>query len=87
MGGGSWRGWRVAYIPCAFECFQVNELSCYIFVAQVALVLFQQAAAEFCVFGLRDRVFDVGFLKAIERDDDAIDFGKRVVEVALCCGF
>lgn len=72
-----------SYIPCPLEGFQIHELAGDGFVAQVGFVLLQQPAADFGVFGLRDGVFDVGFFETVERDDDAVDFGEGVVEVAL----
>ncbi len=71
------------YIPRSLESFQVHKFSGYCLVTEVRLVLLEQTAAELGVLGLRDRVFDVCLLEAIEGDYDAIDFGQRILKIFL----
>ncbi|KAL9107431.1 MAG: hypothetical protein Q9187_008428, partial [Circinaria calcarea] len=52
-------------------------------VAQGRLVLLQQPTTRLRVLGLGDRILDVGLFEPVERDDDAVDDGQGVVEIAL----
>lgn len=71
------------YIPLRFECFQVHKRVGNALVAEIGFVLLQEPSAELGVFIFGNGVLDIGLLETLECDDDAVDFGKRVVEVSL----
>lgn len=72
-----------SYIPIPLESLQVDEFIRDRLIAEGGLVLLQQTAARLRVLGFGDRVLDVGLFEPVERDDDAVDDGEGVVEIAL----
>lgn len=74
---------KPTYIPLALERIQVDEFPRNSLVFQNRLILVQQSTTELCVLAFRDRVPDIGLFQPIKGDDDAIDFGKRIVEVSF----
>jgi hypothetical protein len=74
------------YIPFLLEGLKIAKSARDRLVCQVGLVLLQQAAARLGVVGFGDRVLEVRLLEAVKGDDDAVDFGERIVEVALGVG-
>ena len=83
MTPGGWVLPWIAYIPFPFKGFKIHELSTDILVAQVRFILLQQPTAYLRIFSFRDGIFDVGLFEAVERDDDAVDLRKGVVQVSF----
>ena len=77
----------LTYSPLMLESLQIHELTGDVLVTQIRLVLLQKSTAYLGVFGLGKGVFDVRFLETVEGDDDAVDFGKRVIQISFSCCF
>jgi len=74
------------YVPLLLKSLQIHKLPPHALIAQIAAILLQKPATGFRVLGLGYGILDVGFLKTVKGDDDTVDFGKRVVQIALFGG-
>lgn len=70
-------------MPLIRKLVQVAECARNRVVGEVRLVLLQQAVACLGIVGLGNRVLEVGLLNSVERSDDAVYLGQRVVQVPL----
>lgn len=76
----------ITYLPLFRKLIQSAKCLRDCLIGKIGLVLLHQPVACLGVVGFGDGVLQVGLLYGIERDDDAVDLGQRVVQVALCIG-
>jgi len=69
------------YIPLAHERVDVAEGSRYCLILKIGLVLLQQSAARLGVLFLRHGILKIGLFESVEGNDNAIDFGQRLIEI------
>jgi hypothetical protein len=74
-------------MPLLRERVQVSESTHNGFIRKIRLVLLQEPTASPGIVGFGDRVFQIGLLKRIKRDDDAVYLSQRIVQISLgiCC--
>lgn len=76
----------ITYLPLFRKLVQSAKCLRDRLIGKIGLVLLHQAVACLGVVGFGDGVFEVGLFYGVERDDDAVDLGQRVVQVALGIG-
>jgi hypothetical protein len=70
-------------MPLFRKRVQVSKSTHNGFICKIRLVLLQQPTASPGIVGFGDRVFQIGLLKRIKRDDDAVYLSQRIVQISL----
>lgn len=77
---------NLTYLPFGLEFLETFEFLGNGLICQQRLVLPQRSFANLRVLGFRNCIFQESPLKLVERNDDAKEFGERVLKIALGAG-